>query len=281
MRPARPPRPATTAPHATYHFFPLRDTLTPASQPTRPSGQQRSRAPPAPYAHTLLCRRGSARRPPISPAARRGRELAGGPDRTAARTGRSRNDSLEPETLLQQQGDGRDLARTSRAARSGLRHLARIAAAAAAVKPELAELFKPPAAGLSEQDFRTGLRNTLTRVATHQELLLEHGLRDTLPAELTEMVERYEQVAALADAPARTHRSASGVAGPRLRTGPDGEAARWDDAVPDPGATGVGRSLDQRSKRGVAESGGYDAGRWAGGQRGVTGSAGEEGNGSR
>ena len=112
------------------------------------------------------------------------------------------------ETLLQQQGDGRDLARTSRAARSGLRHLARIAAAAAAVKPELAELFKLPGASLSEQDFRTGLRNTLARVATHQELLIEHGLRETLPAELTEMVERYEQVAALADAGRRGHTGA-------------------------------------------------------------------------
>lgn len=121
------------------------------------------------------------------------------------------------ETLLQQQGDGRDLARTSRAARSGLRrklrtnplrHLARIADAAAVVKPELAELFKLPAANASEQDFRTGLRTTLTRVAAHQELLLEHGLRDTLLAELTEMAERYEQVAALADAGRRGHTGA-------------------------------------------------------------------------
>ncbi len=85
------------------------------------------------------------------------------------------------------------------------------------------------------QDFRTGLRTTFARVAAHQELLLEHGLREALPAELTEMVKRYEQVAALADAGRRGHTGA--------RT--------------------------------------EDAGRWAGGQRGVTGSAGDEGNGSR
>lgn len=88
-----------------------------------------------------------------------------------------------------------------------LRHLRKIAKAAAAEHPEITLGVRKPL-GRSEAAFQAGLRAIQAEAATHKETLLTYGLSEESLAELTELLAAFEQAVAEANAGLRAHTGA-------------------------------------------------------------------------
>jgi len=77
-----------------------------------------------------------------------------------------------------------------------LRHLARIARAAAKEKSDVAEKFKLPRAHGSEQEFRATARTIAAEIAANKELFLKHGMWEGAVDHLDSLLDRYDQAVA-------------------------------------------------------------------------------------
>jgi len=119
--------------------------------------------------------------------------------------------------LVAQQRDGVTSAKAARAHRrrirsqlskGPLRHLARIARAAAAAGPEVAEQFKQPIPNPNDQEFRANLVSVLDLAKANRELFGEHGMNERAIGDLERMLAEYDQAMEQAFAGRRAHTSA-------------------------------------------------------------------------
>jgi hypothetical protein len=93
--------------------------------------------------------------------------------------------------------------------RSQLRHLARVAEGAAKENPELAQKFVVLPERVPYLEFQASARAMLAEAQTQKELLVKHGLADTLLEGLVKNVNLFEQALGQGTEARRTHVGAS------------------------------------------------------------------------
>lgn len=86
-----------------------------------------------------------------------------------------------------------------------LRLLAEVARAAFKDQPEVMRRFRVPSKGVGKTTFITAVRATLAEAEAARDILLQHGLPETLLAELTVAVGRYDGLITEANAGLREH----------------------------------------------------------------------------
>ena len=120
--------------------------------------------------------------------------------------------------LIAQQAAGELDVHTSSVVRAGirrdltknvLRHLSRIAGAAAKEKPDLSDSFRQPLSTANDQKFRAVVEIIRTETAANRELLVKYGLWEGALDELNRHVEALDQAAIAGNAGRRAHTGAS------------------------------------------------------------------------
>lgn len=118
------------------------------------------------------------------------------------------------ETLAAMERSGRVASRVAKDQRKALvaelratplRLLAEVARAAFKDQPEVMRRFRVPSSGVGKTTFITAVRATLAEAEAARELLLQHGLPETLLAEVAAAVERYDGLITSANTGLREH----------------------------------------------------------------------------
>ena len=91
-----------------------------------------------------------------------------------------------------------------------LKHMARVAEAAAAEKPQVAEQFRLPKIAGTEADFRSVARTFLVEAQANEALFKKHGMWAGASEELKGRLEAYDRVSADGNAGRATHTGARG-----------------------------------------------------------------------
>ena len=136
----------------------------------------------------------------------------------AAALARLENRLARAEDLATQQLEGilqvraataqkRELRRTMR--RTQLAHIVRVAEAAASELPELAQKFVARPEGTPYVVFRTAARSLVAEAQTQKELLVRHGLTDTVLDSLVQSLDEFDQAIEQGSEGRRSHVGAS------------------------------------------------------------------------